>query len=103
MAGTSRNANYPVVQVVAFAMGIAVNACAAGLSTSAPVLTDWPVITSAIPKNPVIEAEVARILAGMTLPQKIGQMTQPEIKNVTPAEVTQYYIGSVLNLSLIHI
>jgi beta-glucosidase len=33
----------------------------------------------------------------MTLAQKIGQMTQPEIKNVTPAEVTQYYIGSVLN------
>jgi beta-glucosidase len=60
-------------------------------------LTDWPQITSALPKSARIEAEVARILAGMTLPQKIGQMTQPEIKSVTPAEVTQYYIGSVLN------
>jgi beta-glucosidase len=60
-------------------------------------LTDWPQITSALPKSARIEADVAQILAGMTLAQKIGQMTQPEIKNVTPAEVTQYYIGSVLN------
>ncbi len=60
-------------------------------------MTDWPQIRSAIRTDPVLEAEVGRILAGMTLPQKIGQMTQPEIKNVTPAEVTQYYIGSVLN------
>ncbi|WP_300122241.1 glycoside hydrolase family 3 N-terminal domain-containing protein [Rhodoferax sp.] len=64
---------------------------------SARPLEDWPHITSAIPKDAAIEVEVARILAGMTLPQKIGQMTQPEIKSVTPAEVGEYYIGSVLN------
>src|SRR5574337_309277 len=33
----------------------------------------------------------------MTLAQKIGQMTQAEIKSITPAQVTRYYIGSVLN------
>ena len=33
----------------------------------------------------------------MTLAQKIGQMTQPEIKTATPEQVTQYYLGSVLN------
>ncbi len=60
-------------------------------------VTEWPFITSAIRTRPEIEAEVARILGSMTLPQKIGQMTQPEIKSVTPAQVTQYYIGSVLN------
>jgi len=40
---------------------------------------------------------VRKIVAGMTLAQKIGQMTQAEIKTITPAQVTKYYIGSVLN------
>lgn len=59
--------------------------------------TDWPAITSAIPRDPAMESQIAQIVAGMTLAQKIGQMTQAEIQNITPAEVTQYYIGSVLN------
>jgi beta-glucosidase len=60
-------------------------------------LKDWPAVHSAIGKDAALEAKVAAIVAGMTLQQKIGQMTQPEIKNVTPAQVTQFYIGSVLN------
>ena len=60
-------------------------------------LTDWPSITSAIGKDADIEARIAQIVAGMTLAQKVGQMTQPEIKSVSPADVSQYYIGSVLN------
>jgi len=59
--------------------------------------TDWPAITSSIKADPALEARVRRIVAGMSLAQKIGQMTQAEIKSITPAQVTQYYIGSVLN------
>lgn len=59
--------------------------------------TDWPAITSAIARDPAMEARISQIVAGMTLAQKVGQMTQPEIQNVTPAQVTKYYIGSVLN------
>jgi beta-glucosidase len=33
----------------------------------------------------------------MTLEQKIGQMTQADIRSVTPDEVRAYYIGSILN------
>lgn len=33
----------------------------------------------------------------MTLEQKVGQMTQPEIRYITPDEVRRYYIGSILN------
>jgi beta-glucosidase len=33
----------------------------------------------------------------MTLEQKIGQMTQPDIRSVTPDDVRKYYLGSVLN------
>jgi beta-glucosidase len=44
-----------------------------------------------------METRIARIVAGMTLAQKIGQMTQPDVRYISPEEVTQYYIGSVLN------
>ena len=67
------------------------------LSAAQAPLKDWPHIVSAISKEPALEARVASIVAGMSLAQKIGQMTQPEIKTAKPADVTQYYIGSVLN------
>ena len=69
---------------------------AAGADASA-ALKDWPALTSRLAKDPAIEARVAEILASMTLEQKVGQMVQPEIKSITPEEVRQYYIGSVLN------
>lgn len=59
--------------------------------------TDWPAIKSRHPADPALEARVRKIVASMSLAQKIGQMTQAEIKSITPAEVTKYHIGSVLN------
>ncbi len=88
-------------RVLALVLASCLTACAVPgkISVTSPAanLSDWPSITSAIAKSPEVEAEVARILAGMTLAQKVGQMTQPEIKSVTPAQVSEYYIGSVLN------
>ena len=58
----------------------------------------WP--AAAIPANAsdaAIDAQVRSIVVGMTLEQKIGQMTQPDIRSIKPDEVRQYYIGSVLN------
>lgn len=75
---------------------LALPAFAAQPGTAKP-LTDWPHITSEIRKDPAIEARVAEILGKMTLAQKIGQMTQPEIKAATPDDVRTYYLGSVLN------
>ena len=60
-------------------------------------LTNWPHIDSRIKSDPALEARVTEIVASMSLRQKIGQITQPEIKAITPEEVRQYYIGSVLN------
>ena len=59
--------------------------------------TDWPAIKSHAKVDAKLEARVRDIVAHMTLAQKIGQMTQAEIKSITPAEVRQFYIGSVLN------
>jgi beta-glucosidase len=66
-------------------------------SDAAGKLSDWPRVRSAIRKDPALEDRIQEILASMTLAQKVGQMTQPEIKSITPDEVRQYYIGSVLN------
>ena len=44
-----------------------------------------------------IENRVQTILADMTLEQKVGQMIQAEIKHITPEDVKNYHIGSVLN------
>ena len=76
--------------------------CGAGLYSAANAATvatikDWPHIKSAIAKDPAMEAKIAKMVSNMTLAQKIGQMTQPEIKFITPDDVRKYYLGSVLN------
>jgi beta-glucosidase len=58
---------------------------------------DWPAIKGAYREDPALDARARRIVAGMTLAQKVGQMTQAEIKSITPDQVRRYYIGSVLN------
>jgi beta-glucosidase len=62
-----------------------------------PELADWPKVESRVKSNPDDERRVADILAGMTLAEKVGQMTQPEIGAITPDEVREHGIGSVLN------
>lgn len=57
----------------------------------------WPTVRSRIPRDPAIEDAVSALLRRMSLPQKVGQMVQPEILAVTPAEVKAFHIGSVLN------
>ncbi|HVK55694.1 MAG TPA: glycoside hydrolase family 3 protein, partial [Burkholderiales bacterium] len=44
-----------------------------------------------------MEARIATIVASMSLQQKVGQITQPEIQSITPDEVRQHYIGSVFS------
>jgi beta-glucosidase len=81
---------------MALALALAVPAFAVQAAAPAP-LSVWPRVASAIAKDPAIEARAAEILGKMTLAQKIGQMTQPEIKSATPDDVRRYYLGSVLN------
>nr|MCS5588091.1 hypothetical protein [Porticoccaceae bacterium] len=50
-----------------------------------------------LPSGEDIETRVQSILADMTLEQKVGQMVQGETRYVTPDDVKNYYLGSVLN------
>ncbi len=57
----------------------------------------WPSITSNVAFDSALQANVANILSQLTLEQKIGQMVQAEIQSVTPSDVRDYHLGSVLN------
>jgi hypothetical protein len=58
---------------------------------------DWPRITSNVAVDPALEERVESILSQMTLEQKVGQMVQAEIHNVTLSDVGQYHLGSILS------
>ena len=57
---------------------------------------NWPVL-NAPDLDPEIEARVSEILQKMTLEQKIGQVIQADSDSVTPSEVREYRLGSVLS------
>jgi beta-glucosidase len=42
-------------------------------------------------------AEIDALLAEMSVEEKVGQLIQPELRNVTPEDVKQYHLGSILN------
>jgi beta-glucosidase len=57
----------------------------------------WPSVASKVKKDSALEAKVENLLAQMSLEEKIGQMIQPEIRHLTPQDIKDYHIGSVLN------
>ena len=58
---------------------------------------DWPRIDSRVEKDPNAEAVIRGILVRMSLEEKVGQMIQPDLREVTPREVTEYKLGTILN------
>ena len=77
----------PVTFVTAAMLGIA--GCSEAPSAQ------WPEATPEI--DPETERFVEQILERMSLEQKIGQIIQAEIQHVSPEEVREFGLGSVLN------
>jgi beta-glucosidase len=69
-------------------------ACAGAASAEDSI---WPPLKSPLPRDPQMEARISQLLAHMTLEQKVAQMMQADIRSVTPEDVKQYRLGSVLN------
>jgi beta-glucosidase len=65
--------------------------------TKVSSLDIWPSIDSAVKKDPAIELKVKALVESMTLEQKIAQMMQPEIKDITVEDMRKYGFGSYLN------
>jgi len=70
---------------------------AANMIPDITFLDDWPRIQSQVAQDPETENFIADIVSRMTLEEKVGQMIQPDLREVTPDEVTEYKLGSILN------
>lgn len=57
----------------------------------------WPKLDLEVNASAVDEQRVKDILAGMTLEQKIAQMIQPEIRDISVQDMRKYGFGSYLN------
>ena len=69
----------------------------------APVAPDnaassvWPQLKLPVAQDPAMEQAISELLAKMTLEQKIAQMIQPEIRDITIEDMRKYGFGSYLN------
>jgi beta-glucosidase len=57
----------------------------------------WPKQDSVMVRDAAIEERIADLMARMTLEEKVGQVIQGDISAVTPADVREYKLGSILN------
>ena len=57
----------------------------------------WPQLNLPVAQAPATEQRISEMLAGMTLAQKVAQMIQPEIRDITVEDMRKYGFGSFLN------
>ena len=76
------------------ALLLTVPAIAGDMATVHP--EQWPKGASPLPPDPALEARIHALLQKMTVEEKVGQMIQADIKYVTPDDVREYRLGSVL-------
>ena len=60
-------------------------------------LAAWPKPKQKLVSNPVIEAQIAKQLAGMSLAEKVAQIIQADIAAICPEEAKALKIGAILN------
>ncbi|MEC7470243.1 MAG: glycoside hydrolase family 3 protein, partial [Pseudomonadota bacterium] len=94
---------YRLATSVAAALGaLLLGACssnpeATSTTNNAAVPDYWPSIQSPIAKSDEVEKKVSEMLATMTVKQKVAQIVQPEIRDVTVEDMREYGFGSYLN------
>src|ERR1700744_2102984 len=70
----------------------------AAASSSSVIHPDlWPTVRPALAPDPALESRLTRLIAGMTLEQKVGQLIQPDIASITPEDLRHVDLGSILN------
>lgn len=57
----------------------------------------WPVPKIRVKKDPRIERRIDKLIAAMSLEDKVGQLIQVDIADVTPSDLLTYKLGSILN------
>lgn len=66
-------------------------------AVSETAAVEWPVLASAVAPDPAVETRIDALLAKMTLEHKVGQLMQPELRQITPEDIKKYHVGAVLN------
>ncbi|MCU7553405.1 putative glycoside hydrolase [Alteromonas sp. ASW11-19] len=66
-------------------------------SPDAKVPDYWPEVAFSTENSDAVEARVDELLSSMTLEQKVAQIIQPEIRDVTVEDMRKYGFGSYLN------
>ncbi len=66
-------------------------------STTSFNINIWPTLDIAVKTDADIERKITSLLATMTLEQKVAQMIQPEIRDITAEDMRKYGFGSYLN------
>ncbi|MEP0354653.1 exo 1,3/1,4-beta-D-glucan glucohydrolase [Paraglaciecola sp.] len=93
--------NTPLKIIILAGAMFALTACNNGNDTRAIDDTKaaeiWPKLDIAVKQDQEVEATVKEIMASMTLKQKVAQMIQPEIRDITVEDMRTYGFGSYLN------
>src|SRR5699024_11218584 len=58
--------------------------------------SNWPEVANPLPADPELERRVDELLAAMTVEEKVGQIVQGDIDSLTPEDVREYRLGSIL-------
>lgn len=90
------------ISVAAAFSALLLGACSSNNDTSSASSTAavphyWPNIQSPIAESEDVEKKVSDIMANMTIKQKVAQIIQPEIRDVTVEDMREYGFGSYLN------
>lgn len=76
---------------------LSVQSCVGNARQPASGPEAWPKASSPVRDSTFKTQKVEALLARMTLEEKVGQIIQVEIQNITPEEAGRYHIGSILN------
>jgi len=77
---------------------LAATALAATVAFAAPSpepAVHWPSVHSAVQEDAAIEARITRIMAKMSLEEKVGQTIQADISAIQPEDLKTYKLGSI--------
>jgi beta-glucosidase len=86
-----------LMSVAALATAMALPAGAAPAEPGRADPARWPAAASpAAITDTQTEAAISRLIARMTLEQKVGQLIQADISAITPADLARYPLGSIL-------
>jgi beta-glucosidase len=93
-------ANAIVGSVILMTMGCSepIKPTVTSVKTSDTAVADyWPALKPSIAMNTELEQKIDQMLSKMTLEQKVAQMIQPEIKDISVEDMRKYGFGSYLN------